>query len=49
MPKYDERGKGVLGILSEEVTSTMTNSDLMIVNSEFTVSSRGKALNGKQT
>ena len=48
MPKYDERGKGVLGILSEEVTSTMTNSDLMIVNSEFTVSNRGKALNGKQ-
>ena len=48
MPKYDERGKKVLGILSEEVVSTMTKSDLMIANSEFTVSTRGKALNGKQ-
>ena len=48
MPKYDERGKGVLGILSEDVTNTMKNSDLMVVNSEFTVSERGKALSGKQ-
>lgn len=48
MPKYDERGKKVLGILSEEVINTMNQSDLMIVNSEFTVSNRGKALSGKQ-
>ena len=48
MPKYDERGKGVLGILSEDVTNTMKNSDLMVVNSEFTVSEIGKALSGKQ-
>ncbi len=48
MPKYDERGKGVLGILSEEVTNTMTSSDLMVVNSEFTVSERGQKLSGKQ-
>ena len=48
MPKYDERGKNVLGILSEEVVNTMNQSDLMIVNSEFTVSNRGKALSGKQ-
>lgn len=48
MPKYDEREKGVLGILSESVTNTMTKSDLMVVNSEFTVSNRGSALNGKQ-
>ena len=47
MPKYDERGKNVLGILSEEVVSTMNNSDLMIANSEFTVSDRGKAMSGK--
>ncbi len=48
MPKYDERGKGVLGVLSEEVVNTMKNSEIMIANSEFTVSNRGKALNGKQ-
>ena len=48
MPKYDEREKKILGILSEEVVSTMTKSDLMIANSEFTVSNRGKALSGKQ-
>ena len=48
MPKYDERGNKVLGILSEEVVNTMNNSDLMIANSEFTVSNRGKALSGKQ-
>ena len=48
MPKYDERGKKVLGILSEEVISTMTKSDIMVANSEFTVSNRGKALSGKQ-
>lgn len=48
MPKYDERGKKVLGILSSEVVNTMTNSDLMIANSEFTVSKRGTKLSGKQ-
>ena len=48
MPKYDERNKKILGILSEKVVNTMNQSDLMIVNSEFTVSNRGKALSGKQ-
>lgn len=48
MPKYDERGKGVSGILSDEVIKVMRESDLMVANSEFTVSERGKALSGKQ-
>ena len=48
MPKYDERGKKVLGILSNDVVDTMINSDLMVANSEFTVSKRGSALSGKQ-
>lgn len=48
MPKYDERKKKVLGILSNEVVNTMTNSDIMIANSEFTVSERGEKLSGKQ-
>ena len=47
MPKYDERGKKVLGILSKEVVDEMNNSTLMIANSEFTVSNRGTALKGK--
>ena len=48
MPKYDERGKKVYGILSDDVVNTMNNSDLMVVNSEFTVSNRGTKMNGKQ-
>ena len=48
MPKYDERGKKVYGILSEDVVKTMNDSDLMVANSEFTVSDRGSPLKGKQ-
>lgn len=47
MPKYDERGKGVFGILSENVVKVMTESDLMVANSEFTVSNRGNPMPGK--
>ena len=48
MPEYDKRNKGVLGILSQDVIKIMTESDLMIANSEFTVSNRGEAMSGKQ-
>ena len=41
MPQYDQRGKGVNGILSDEVLKIMRESDFMIANSEFTVSNRG--------
>ena len=47
MPKYDERG-GIKGILSERVLDIMTNSNLMVANSEFTVSNRGEKMSGKQ-
>lgn len=47
MPKYDERGKKVYGILSEEVVSVMNKSDLMVANSEFTVSKRGEKMPNK--
>ena len=40
-PKYDERGKGIRGILSDDMLKIMTESDLMVANSEFTVSNRG--------
>ncbi len=48
MPEYDVRGKGVYGILSEDTVNLMKDSDLMVVNSEFTVSDRGSAMRGKQ-
>ena len=47
MPAYDQRGQGVNGILSERVLEQMRSSDLMIANSEFTVSERGTPLPGK--
>ena len=48
MPEYDKRNKNVLGILSENVLNIMKNSELMVANSEFTVSNRGTAMKGKQ-
>lgn len=45
-PKYDERG-GISGILSDDVLSIMKDSDLMVANSEFTVSNRGSKLSNK--
>ncbi len=46
-PKYDERG-GIDGILSKDMLKIMRDSDLMVVNSEFTVSNRGTPLKNKQ-
>ena len=47
MPKYDTVGN-VSGILSDEVVDIMRKSDVMIANSEFTVSDRGTPMRGKQ-
>ncbi len=47
MPKYDERQKGIYGILSEETVKVMTESDILVVNNEFTVSDRGAKMPGK--
>ena len=47
MPKYDERGKKIFGILSEDTVKMMVDSDLMIVNNEFTISNRGEKMEGK--
>lgn len=44
MPKYDERGKKVYGILSESVVDIMTSSDIMVANNEFTISNRGSKM-----
>ena len=47
MPKYDERGKGINGILSEETVKMMKDSTVMVANSEFTISDRGEKMPGK--
>ena len=44
MPKYDERGKKIYGILSESVVDIMTSSDIMVANNEFTISNRGSKM-----
>lgn len=49
IPKYEERNKGIYGILSKDIVDIMTKSNLMVVNSEFTVSNRGSALNKTYT
>ena len=45
-PKYDERG-GINGVLSSDILKLMKASDLMVANSEFTVSNRGSKLPNK--
>ena len=47
MPKYDERGKKIYGILSKDVVDIMTDSDIMLANNEFTISNRGEKLPNK--
>jgi len=47
MPYYDSRGKGVYGILSEDVVDIMKKADIMVANNEFTVSNRGSKLPNK--
>ena len=47
MPKYDERKKGIYGILSEDTIKVMTESSIMVANSEFTISDRGEKMPNK--
>lgn len=47
IPKYNERGKKVYGILSENVVNILTESDISIANNEFTISNRGEKMPGK--
>lgn len=46
MPYYDSRG-GINGVLGSKMLDIMRSSDIMIANSEFTVSNRGTALPNK--
>lgn len=47
MPKYDERNKGVYGILSKDTIKIMTETDIMVANNEFTISDRGEKIANK--
>lgn len=47
IPKYDERGEGIYGILSEEVVNIMNDADIMVANNEFTISDRGEPMPNK--
>lgn len=46
MPYYDSRG-GITGILDQPVIEYMNNTDLMVANSEFTISDRGTPMPNK--
>lgn len=46
-PKYDERGKGIYGILSNDVVDIMKSADVMVANNEFTISNRGSKMSKK--
>jgi poly-gamma-glutamate synthesis protein (capsule biosynthesis protein) len=39
--KYDEEGKGILGVLSKDLVAEMNAADLMMLNNEFAYSTRG--------
>ena len=45
-PMYDKRG-GISGVLGDKMLNIMTSSDVMIANSEFTVSNRGVEIPNK--
>ena len=47
IPKYEEGGKGVYGILSENVVDIMKSVDVMVANNEFTISNRGSKMPNK--
>lgn len=47
IPKLEQRGKGVYGILSEETVSLLTGADIFLLNNEFTFSNRGTPISGK--
>ncbi len=39
--KYDAEGKGILGVLSEDLVKEMNDVDIMMLNNEFAYSTRG--------
>lgn len=47
MPALLERGKGIRGVLSDEVLDVLRSADILLVNSEFAFTNRGEPIPGK--
>ena len=47
MPALNERGRGLLGVLSGEVVDILRGADILMVNSEFAFTTRGEPIIGK--
>ncbi len=47
MPKLKSRGKGLLGVMSEDTVKALQTADITLVNNEFTYSKRGEPLADK--
>ena len=47
MNKYVSRGKGIEGLVSEEVLQIMRSADVTMANHEFTLTDRGSPIKGK--
>ena len=47
MPKLVERGRGLAGVLAEDLTEKLRSADILLVNSEFAFTNRGTPLPDK--
>lgn len=47
IPEYDKRGQRLEGILSTDIIEMMRKADVMVANSEFTISDRGTPIPNK--
>ena len=47
MPKLIERGQGLAGVLSVELTELLRSADILLVNSEFALTNRGTPIPNK--
>lgn len=48
MNRYNSRGKGIEGLVSEEVLDIMRSADVTMANHEFTLTDRGSPVKGKK-
>lgn len=46
-PAIENRGKGIYGVLSKETVEILKGADILLLNNEFTYSSRGTPISGK--
>ena len=48
MNRYNSRGKGIEGLVSEEILEIMRSADVTMANHEFTLTDRGSPIKGKK-